>query len=310
MNKKGMETLKKEYEEIRMTDAQWNAYKQSIERAKRDNQKRKYLSAWKFATAAVAAVLIVFIILPNTSSKVSYAMSKIPVIGTVAKAVTFREYHYEGETQIADVEIPQIETVQAMPGVGEEAYDGENLSEEQATFMLTESRDEINAEIKELTAGIIADFEAGLAKDGNVKEVLVSYEEKPTTEQYYVLKLMHYESVADGAEQVYYYTVDLTTGEYLELKDLFVEGADYKGVISEEIIRQMRAEMATDSSKHYWLDEEPEDWNFTSVTEDTQFYINENNHVVISFNEGEVAPMYMGVVCFEIPDEIIGEIRR
>ena len=96
----------------------------------------------------------------------------------------------------------------------------------------------------------------------------------------------------------------------MQLKDLFAPDADYIGVISEEVIRQMRDRMAADSNVAYWLDEEFEEWNFKEITEDTQFYINENNNVVISFNEGDVAPMYMGVVTFEIPAEILSEIRK
>jgi hypothetical protein len=32
--------------------------------------------------------------------------------------------------------------------------------------------------------------------------------------------------------------------------------------------------------------------------------------VVISFNEGEVAPMYMGAVEFEIPVDVLSDIRK
>ncbi|MGN1144988.1 MAG: RsiV family protein, partial [Acetatifactor sp.] len=67
---------------------------------------------------------------------------------------------------------------------------------------------------------------------------------------------------------------------------------------------------AQDENKFYWLDDEdiPE-WNFQSITDETAFYLNERDNVVICFNEGDVAPMYMGCVQFEIPDEIINDIR-
>ena len=33
-------------------------------------------------------------------------------------------------------------------------------------------------------------------------------------------------------------------------------------------------------------------------------------NVVIAFDEGEVAPMYMGAVEFEIPKEVVNDIRK
>lgn len=43
---------------------------------------------------------------------------------------------------------------------------------------------------------------------------------------------------------------------------------------------------------------------------DVSFYLNEKNNVVIGFNEGDVAPMYMGTVEFEIPAEVLENIRK
>lgn len=73
----------------------------------------------------------------------------------------------------------------------------------------------------------------------------------------------------------------------------------------------MRAQMAADENKMYWLENgEVPEWNFKSITDDTSFYVNENGNIVISFNEGDVAPMYMGVVTFEIPTTVVADIRK
>ena len=42
----------------------------------------------------------------------------------------------------------------------------------------------------------------------------------------------------------------------------------------------------------------------------SNLYINEKDNVVISFNQGEVAAMYMGIVEFEIPTEVLEDIRK
>lgn len=96
----------------------------------------------------------------------------------------------------------------------------------------------------------------------------------------------------------------------MQLKDIFIEGAEYIVPISENIKEQMRSQMAIDENVSYWLDDEMEELNFKTISEDVSFYINEKDHLVISFNEGEVAPMYMGVVEFEIPEEVLRDIRK
>lgn len=316
MSKKGIEDLKKEYKEIRMSEAQVDAFKQSIEKAKKDNRKRSSLRVWKNAGTIAAAVLITFIILPNTSAGVAHAMSQIPLIGNVVKVVTFRDYQYDSGTQIADVNVPNLEVedtgISLAQTTDEEgaAYDGETEETLPIAFSLKESTGEINADIDAFTTQIIEEFEADVRMQTGVKEVIVSHETVATPERYFTLKLSHYEASADGVENVYYYTIDLTTGERITLADLFVEDADYVSVISEEIKHQMREHMASNENAAYWLDEEADEWNFKEITGETQFYINADNKLVISFNEGEVAPMYMGVVSFEIPVEVLSEIRK
>ena len=44
--------------------------------------------------------------------------------------------------------------------------------------------------------------------------------------------------------------------------------------------------------------------------EETGFYLNETGNLVINFNEAEVAPACMGMVEFEIPKEVIADIRK
>ena len=68
--------------------------------------------------------------------------------------------------------------------------------------------------------------------------------------------------------------------------------------------------MAEDEDKMYWLHDEIAELNFTAITEDVSFYLNEKGNVVIGFNEGDVAPGYMGAVEFEIPAEVLSDIRK
>ena len=300
-----LEACKQTYEQPHMSAEQLQAMKDRIEVAKMENRReaRKKNGAGKAALAA-AAVVAAFVILPNTSAGVAHAMEQIPVIGKLVEVVTFRNYQYEDERNQADIEVPEIVPQSVTDTVAEESATGvqENLQK---------SADEINAEIQKISDQFVKEFEENLQTEGGYQDVIVKSEVVSTTQDYFTLKLICYQGAGSGAEWNYYYTIDLNTGERLQLKDLFYEGADYITPISENIKEQMKEQMAADENKIYWLDDpEVPEWNFEHITDETAFYLNENGNIVISFNEGDVAPMYMGVVTFEIPDEGVRDIRK
>ena len=81
--------------------------------------------------------------------------------------------------------------------------------------------------------------------------------------------------------------------------------------LPENIKEQMQQQMAEDDGKMYWVDNaEVPEWNFDKITDETSFYLDSDGHLVICFNEGDVAPMYMGCVQFVIPDEVVADIRK
>mgnify|MGYP002765979318 FL=1 len=300
-----LEACKRTYEQPHMSSEQLQAMKDRIEVAKMENRRevKKKNGAIKAAFAA-AAVVAAFVILPNTSAGVAHAMEQIPVIGKLVEVVTFRNYQYEDERNQADIEVPEIVPQSVTDTVAEEASTDvqENLQK---------SADEINAEIQKISDQFVKEFEENLQTEGGYQDVIVKSEVVSTTQNYFTLKLICYQGTGSGAEWNYYYTIDLNTGERLQLKDLFLEGADYITPISENIKEQMKEQMAADENKIYWLDDpEVPEWNFDHITDETAFYLNENGNIVISFNEGDVAPMYMGVVTFEIPDDVVRDIRK
>ena len=72
----------------------------------------------------------------------------------------------------------------------------------------------------------------------------------------------------------------------------------------------MQTNMDADEDVYYWLHDEIDGLNFKTIYEDTSFYVNERGNIVIAFNEGDVAPMYMGALEFEIPSEVLKSIRK
>lgn len=311
MRKKELEVLKENYMDVKMPEEQLEQLKVTIEKGKRENRRERQKRAWTRLTVSAAAVMAAIIILPNTSPSVAYAMEKVPLLGGLVRLVTWRDYEYEDERHQAEVKVEKLEFAMADENGSEEeiSMNTETLDSSN-TKELEKSMGEINAQIEEITNQLMAEFESHMQEEMGYQDLVVKSEVVTNNEEYFTLRLLCYQGAGSGYEWNYFYTIDLATGERLQLKNLFVEDADYITLISDDIKRQMREQMEADENVYYWLDDEMEEWNFKSITEETSFYINEEGKLVINFNEGDVAPMYMGVVEFVIEEEIIGDILK
>ena len=296
-SEKVLQSLQKEYMKPTMSEEQLRRLKMKMEEAKCENRKERRIARVTRIAATAAALVIAFITLPNLSPTIAYAMEQMPILGQFVKVVTFRNYEYEDEQHKAELDIPEIVI-------------DDQLQDERIRSVLEDTTNEMNSEIQKLSNELLDEFVSYMRDELGYKELIVKSEVVTTTQEYFTLKLSCYQSEASGYEWDYFYTIDLTSGKLLQLKDIFVDGVDYITPISENIKEQMRSQMEKDENILYWLDDEMEEMNFHAITEETDFYINQNNDVVICFNEGDVAPMYMGMIEFEIPAEVLKEIRK
>ena len=261
-----------------------------------DDHRKTRKKRWGRAIAGTVAAAAAFVILlPNLSMSVAHAWEKLPVLSTIVKVVVWRDYHVEEGRYEADVSVPKV-TVEPEDGADEEVKE-----------QLKQSADQINASVKEMTDQIIAEFEAGLENDPEMygaDSIHVGHEVVTDNDRYFSMKVWVLEVMGSGYEQDHYYTIDRSTGKILTLADLFSDDS-YIETISEEIKRQMAEQMAEDENVYYWLnDQDVPEWNFKQIPEDQGFYISNDGTLVICFNEGDVAPMYMGCVSFEMPETI------
>lgn len=264
-------------------------------------KKKKRRRMGRYAVGIAVAAVLALIIVPNVSSKAAYAMSQIPVLGNVIRMITVREYNYDSERFEANIKEAQL--VQEVP-----AADDKDAA---VTEKTNESINTINEDIGEMTERLIEQFESDVELGESYGGVYVEPEVVTDTDKWFTIRIDVLQVAGSGAQYQYFYHIDKTTGEIATLKDLFVEGADYITPISENIMKQMREQMAADENIHYWVDEEdiPE-WNFRSIKEDQNFYLNEQGQIVICFDEYEVAPGYMGLVQFTIEDEAVADILK
>lgn len=106
------------------------------------------------------------------------------------------------------------------------------------------------------------------------------------------------------------FSLDKRTGNVIELADLFQKDADYITPVSSCILEEMIRRKAN-SEGFYFIPGQGfprDDECFHSIAEDQNFYINEQNQLVIVFDEYEVAPGYMGIVEFVIPTDVIAPV--
>ena len=281
--------IKQEYHTHSMTKEQVELMKKNMNKAKKG---QRHIIRTIAAAAAAAAIIIT--VLPNTSQSAAYAMSRIPILSKWVEVVTFRDYQYEDDRHMADIKVPEIKT--------------DPKADSPAKETIQKTAEEINAEIESISEQLIEEFEENAKDQEGYQDMLVTSEVIATTEKYFTLKLICYQGAGSGAEWDYFYTIDLETGERLALKDLFQEDSDYITAVSENIIEQMKAQMASDENLIYWVDSDIPDLNFKTITDETGFYLNDKEELVICFNEGDVAPMYMGCVEFTIPKETLASI--
>ena len=302
-----LKQLKEEYENMTIPEAGRERLQAGIDRARIEKKRAERVrrrSAW---TAAAAAV-IVLIALPNTNMQIAHAMENIPVLGGFFRLVTVRQYNYSDENHDAEVELAQI-------AYGEDAGEGVPAGEVAvgaATLEGTaaESVEAVNQDMEATVEELIRQFEDTLSEEG-YHGLHVTQEVVTDNALYYTVKLSVLETEASGYEHNQFYTIDKQTGNVVTLEDLFAEGSDYISAISENIKTQMKEQMAADEGVIYFLDnDDMPEFNFQGITEQTNFYFNEKDELVIAFDEYEVAPGSMGAPEFVIPQEVTAAILK
>ena len=165
----------------------------------------------------------------------------------------------------------------------------------------------VNAEIQERVDAKIAEGEqliaeykeAYFATGGTEEEwaqhdnkVTVTYEIKSQTDETVSFVVESAVSFANAYQEETYYNLNLADDRELTLQDVL--GEDWVEKCNESIREQMDA--AEDPSVYFT----PDAGGFTTVDEDTQFYLNEAGNPVVVFPPYTVAVGAMGTVEFEI----------
>lgn len=236
---------------------------------------------------AAAAACILFTAALNTSSVFAKEAGQLPVIGGLARVLTFRSYETEKDDIAVSVEIPTIEMIAEDTGIAVDEINQEILARcEQYADEALQRAEEYRTAFLE-TGGTQEEW-----AQHDIK-ITVDYEIKQQNGDYLSFVVRGTENWTTAYSESNYYNLDLRTGKMVTLKDML--GADYVEVANESIRKQI-AERQKAGEVFFTAEE----GGFAEISENAKFYINKNNRPVIVFEKYEIAPGSSGEIEFEI----------
>ena len=235
---------------------------------------------------SAACLLIVFTTALNASEVFAQSVYNIPVLGEFARVITWREYRQHDDYRLIDVKVPQL------------ANTGNTALEKRVNNEIQKKIDEIitrtEQEAKELYQLFV---DEGRENEYHKLEVSVDYEIKRSDQRTASFVLTKFVMFTSANVEQFFYNVDLQTGKDITLQDLL--GPKYKEIADKSIQAQIEQRKAEDEN-NIFFDGTDGIEGFTGISEDQNFYINEQGNPVVVFEKYEIAPGYMGIQEFEI----------
>lgn len=286
-----LKDARERYEEIAIPEELSERVQEAVKNFEKKNKtiKRHQRHTLLKKSAGVAAVIAIsFTTLLNTSTTFAKNIRDVPIIGAVAKVLTFRDYEKAGEDLKISVKIPSIEMISQdtnglTDAINQEIY---RLCQQYADE--SQQRAEEYKQAFMDTGGTEEDWKA------HNLEISVWYDISSQTEAYLSLAIMGTESWNSANNSVKYYNIDLNAQKIVSLEDLL--GKNYKEIANESIQKQIPIK-SQEIDIPFWS---PEEGGFTGISDENRFYINEAGNPVIVFEKYEIAPGAAGAVEFEI----------
>ncbi len=292
MKENNLEQLKKEYQGMPIPEElDFVVQKALKDMGVTQPKKKSHFRGLRIAAASIVAAVAVFTVGVNTSPVFAAALAKVPVVGSIAKVLTFREYQVNEDGYNANIKVPAIE----------------GLENETLKNSLNEKYLEEN---KKLYEQFVADMEDLKKNGGGHLGVDSGYLVKTDTDRIFSIARYEVNTVGSSSTTMEYDTIDKKNEILITLPSLFKDDR-YVDIISQNIKEQMIEQNKADTNMFYFvegIEQELTEGLFEKISKEQDFYINSENKLVISFDKYEVAPGYMGIVEFVIPTELISDI--
>ena len=235
---------------------------------------------------------LLFVILLNTNVAFAETAKNIPIIGKVAKILTWADYHDETENVQRDVRIPEITELD------NEIMQNKinNKIAQKISELLNETENYANQIANEIGKNNLKGSIYGKY------HVRIDYEVKYNNNNILSFILVKEEGLNTSSKDIYTYNYNLETEKEIKLEDIL--GKDYKTIIDKQIYEQIEKQEKNNKNIIYFHPDDEyirgEDSYFHGISENQSFYINREENPVIIFDKYSIAAGYMGTPEFEI----------
>ena len=215
------------------------------------------------------------------------AAAEIPVLGGLFQVLTVRDYDAVQDQINYHVSVPEIQTE------GDDAL---------AQKVNAEIQERVDAHLEE-TKQLWEEYrEAYLATGGTQEEwdqrqmdVIVDYEIKSQTDTTVSFVVNLFQGSFNAYNKLYFYNLNLAEDRDITLEDLL--GEDWVEICNRAIQKQIDASVDENGFTYFFP---PDKGGFTTVDEDTDFYIDVDGVPVVVFPQYEIAAGAAGAVEFRI----------
>ncbi len=232
--------------------------------------------------AACFAVLLAAL---NLSPTLAKAAADVPVLGGLFRVMTFANYEETEDGIHYDVNVPQVEN-------GGDLAETVNAVIQEQVDLLMERAKQDWADYRD------AFFATGGTEEewgGREMDVIVDYEIMRQTDTQVSFVVTLGEGWVSSMEERFYYNLDFAEGRDLTLRDLL--GENWVELCNQSIRAQIDASVDDEGFTYFFPAKEG---GFTTVDENTTFYIREDGVPVVTFARYSIAAGAAGFPEFPI----------
>lgn len=235
------------------------------------NYRKRQVSRYAVSTAACFAVLVAAL---NLSPTVASAAAEVPVLGGLFRVLTVRDFHTVEDGIRYDVHVPGVEAE------GELAQQVDALIQEKVDAHLAQAKRDW-AEYRE------AFFATGGTEEewgDREMDVIVDYSIKSQTDTGVSFVVTLGEGWVTAMEEAYYYNLNLAENRPVTLQELL--GENWVERCNEAVRAGIEASVDAEGFSYFFPADEG---GFTTVDENTTFYIREDGVPVVTFPQYSIA---------------------
>ncbi len=259
-----------DYESIPVPQELEDRIREGIRQGRRNYLKMRF-QRYAISAAACFAVLVAML---NLSPTIALAAEEVPVLDGLFRVLTVRDFHAIKDGVHYEVSIPGVEAESEL------ALQVNALIQEKVDAHLAQARQDW-AEYQN------AFFATGGTEDewgDREMDVIVDYSIKSQTDTRVSFVVTLGEGWVAANEESYYYNLDLAENCPITLRELL--GENWIERCNDAILAGIEAAQDEEGFSYFFL---PDEGGFTTVNEDTAFYIRSDGVPVVTFPQYSIA---------------------